>query len=168
MRERRRLTANKTALAALDSRYETPDVSPGFVLWRVATVWQRAVRAALEELGLTHSQFALLASAAWLEAHRSKHDKPVTQVLIAAHAKIDIVMTSEVLRTLERKALLRRLAHPTDARAKRIIVTRAGQRVVRRAVPLVEAVDGAFFASPGPDLQALAELLCDRAAGHRR
>ena len=110
------------------------------------------------------AQFVLLASAAWLEAQASWHGEPVTQVHVSAHARTDVVMTSEVLRTLERRALLRRLAHPTDARAKRIVVTRAGQRLVRRAVALVEAVDAAFFGSPGPELRALADLLCDRAA----
>ena len=43
----------------------------------------------------------------------------LSQALVAAHANTDAVMTSEVLRTLERKALVRRLPHPTDARAKR-------------------------------------------------
>jgi DNA-binding MarR family transcriptional regulator len=137
-------------------------VSPGFVVWQVASVWQRAVRTALDEVGLTHAQFVLLASAAWLEAQASESDGPVTQVLIATHARTDAVMTSEVLRTLERKALVRRLPHPTDARARHIVLTPAGRRMVRRAVARVEAVDEAFFASPGPELRALAALLCGR------
>ncbi len=160
------MTAVRAATDVLDSRYKTPDASPGFVLWQVAMVWQRAVRAALREVGLTHAQFTVLASAAWLEAHASEHGEPVTQVLISAHAKTDAVMTSEVLRRLERKALLRRLPQPTDGRAKRIVLTAAGQRLVRRAVALVEAVDGTFFASPGPELRALAELLSRGAPGN--
>jgi DNA-binding MarR family transcriptional regulator len=143
---------------ALGSRYTGPDMSPGFVLWRVATVWQRAVRAALDEVGLTHAQFVLLVSAAWLEAQATE-GRSVTQARISAHARTDVVMTSEVLRTLEGKGLVRRLAHPTDARARQIVLTPAGQRMVRRAVARVEAVDDSFFASPGPELRALAAVL---------
>ena len=143
------------------SRYEEAGASPGFVLWQVAAVWQRALRAALAEVGLTHAQFVLLASAWWLEEHAAERGgEPVTQVLVAAHARTDVVMTSEVLRTLERKGLLRRLRHPTDARAKHIALTPAGRRLARRAVALVEAADDAFFSARGPELEALARILC--------
>lgn len=145
----------------IGTRYEESARSPGFVLWQVASVWQRAVRAALVEVDLTHAQFALLASAGWLESRTAERGgAPVTQALIAAHARTDAVMTSEVVRTLERKALLRRLAHPTDARARRIALTPAGRRLAHRAVALVETVDEAFFGAPGPELRALARLLC--------
>jgi DNA-binding MarR family transcriptional regulator len=145
---------------AIASRYDTPGASPGFVLWQVASLWQRGVRAALEEVELTHAQFVLLACATWLEAERDEDGRVVTQAIVADQAKTDAVMTSEVLRTLERKALIRRLAHPTDARAKRIVVTAAGRRLARRAITLVEAVDESFFGTPGPELAALARLLC--------
>ena len=150
---------------AVGTRYEGPAASPGFALWRVATVWQRAVRAALVEVDLTHAQFVLLTSAAWLEAAAGAQGEPVTQATIAAQAGTDAVMTSEVLRTLERKRLVRRTPHPGDARARCIAVTPAGRRLVRRAVPLVEAVDEAFFSVPGPELRAFRELLRRRDAG---
>lgn len=148
----------------IGTRYDEPSASPGFVLWQVAAVWQRRVRAALAEVGLTHAQFALLASAGWLEAEATRYGseqgaEPVTQALVAAHARTDAVMTSEVLRTLERKALLRRLQHPDDARARQIVLTAAGRKTVRRAIALVEAVDEEFFGAPGPELRALARLL---------
>jgi len=147
--------------AALDvgTRYEGPGASPGFALWRVAAIWQRQVRAALVEVDLTHAQFVLLVSSAWLQA---AEDQPVTQALVSAHANTDAVMTSEVLRTLERKKLVRRLPHPTDARAKQIVLTEAGKRLSRRAIALVEAVDESFFGAPGAELQALARLICPR------
>jgi DNA-binding MarR family transcriptional regulator len=150
--------------ASLDvgTRYEGPGASPGFALWRVAAIWQRDVRAALAGVDLTHAQFVLLVSSAWLQA---AGDEPVTQALVSAHANTDAVMTSEVLRTLERKQLIRRLAHPTDARAKQIVLTTAGKKLSRRAIALVEAVDEAFFGAPGPELRALARLICPRAGG---
>lgn len=146
----------------IGTRYDDePSASPGFVLWQVAMVWQRQVRAVLAEVDLTHAQFALLASAGWLEGRAAERGaEPVTQALLAAHARTDAVMTSEVLRTLEHKGLVRRLAHPTDARAKRIALSPAGRRLARRAVALVEAADAEFFSARGPELQALARLLC--------
>jgi DNA-binding MarR family transcriptional regulator len=145
----------------IGTRYEGPSASPGFLLWRVAMVWQRKLRAALVDVGLTHAQFVLLASAGWLEAQAAEQNgEPVTQTLIAAHASTDAVMTSEVLRTLERKRLIQRLPHPSDARAKHIVLTSAGRRLVRKAIALVEAADEEFFGARGPELEALARLLC--------
>src|SRR3954453_8138901 len=42
--------------------------SPGFLLWRVTQRWQRSIVAALRPLDLTHAQFVLLMSTAWLGA----------------------------------------------------------------------------------------------------
>ena len=44
--------------------------------------------------------------------------EPVTQARLASYAHLDIMMTSQVLRTLEKKRLLERASHPTDHRAK--------------------------------------------------
>ncbi len=154
----RRPVTKGHATAAINSRYNDAPASPGFVLWQVASLWQRSLRSALEATELTHAQFVLLASAGWLEARADV--SPVTQSDIASHAKTDAVMTSEVLRTLERKGLVKRLAHPSDARAKQIALTAAGRRVAQRAVALVEEADEAFFGARGPELQQLAKLLC--------
>jgi DNA-binding MarR family transcriptional regulator len=158
---RRATKATRAATQAINTRFDDAPASPGFVLWQVASLWQRSLRGALEEAGLTHAQFVLLASAGWLEAESSAQRRaPVTQADVAAHAKTDAVMTSEVLRTLERKGLVRRLAHPSDARAKRIELTASGRRVAQRAVSLVEEADEAFFGARGPELGQLARLLC--------
>jgi DNA-binding MarR family transcriptional regulator len=130
------------------------------VLWQVAMQWQQRVRAVLAPLALTHAQFVLLASATWLGGEQ----EVVTQVEISGLAHTDPVMTSEVLRTLERRRLLQRLPHPHDGRAKRVVVTDPGKRLVRRAVALVEAEDAAFFAERGPALCTLAALLAPLAA----
>jgi MarR family transcriptional regulator, organic hydroperoxide resistance regulator len=143
--------------AALGSRFDEAEASPGFLLWQVATMWQREVRVALDGVGLTHAQFVMLASAAWLGGQNA--DAPVTQAQIAEHARTDAVMTSEVLRTLERKRLVRRRAHPGDGRARHITLTAAGRTLVKKAIALVEAADEKFFAAPGPELRALARLL---------
>jgi DNA-binding MarR family transcriptional regulator len=142
-------------LSPLESRHARPEESPGFVLWQVATLWQQQMRRALAPLGLTHAQFVLLASAAWL----SRQGEPVSQARIAEHARTDAVMTSEVLRTLVSKKLVRRLPHPADKRAWQIEPTAQGARLAQRAMRLVEAADEAFFGARPPELQRLAALL---------
>lgn len=156
MVERARAAAGRGA-AAVGSRFAGPAASPGFLLWQVASAWQRAIQAALDPLDLTHAQFVLLATVVWLEAESPV--VPVTQTVVATHTATDAVMTSEVMRTLERKGYVERTAHPDDARAKRLISTAAGRRLVRRALPLVEAVDAQFFGTPTPALQSLGQRL---------
>jgi MarR family transcriptional regulator, organic hydroperoxide resistance regulator len=139
----------------LGSRHRSPQDSAGLVLWQVAASWQQRIRAVLTPLGLTHAQFVLLASAAWL----AREQEGATQAQIAALAHADPVMTSEVLRTLEKRGLLDRRPHPEDGRARRVLLTDSGRRLVRRAVPLVEAEDTAFFQARGAELVGLATVL---------
>ena len=103
--------------------FETPLESPGFVLWQVSNRWQRHLRDSLSSLELTHVQFVLLAGLMWLE----EAGETVTQKRLATHATLDVMMTSEVLRTLEGKGLLERLEHPSDARAKQLRLTALGR-----------------------------------------
>ena len=134
-----------------------PEESPGFLLWHATLRWQRAITAALKPLGLTHVQFVLLACTWWL--NRGGHAP--SQVDVAAQAGTDVKMTSEVLRSLERKGLVERRPDANDARAKRIHVTRRGSRLAPRAIEVVETVDRGFFADHGERAVA---LLTDLAA----
>ena len=117
----------------------------GLLLWQVSNLWQRQMRRALADLGLTHVQFALLSGLARLERRRGQ----VTQADLAAHCHVDPMMTSQVLRALETSGHVARIAHPTDTRAKCPTLTRSGHHLVAKAAPLAGAVDEAFFALAG-------------------
>ena len=123
-------------------RFEKSEDSPGFVLWQLSNRWQQHMRAVLSPLGLTHVQFVLLASTAWLEAH----SVTITQVTLAHHAQIDVMMTSQVVRTLEEKGLITRAPQLTDTRAKVVSLTDAGRILVQQATAQVEEADAQFFA----------------------
>jgi len=130
----------------LASEYRAAADSPGLLLWQVTNRWQAAQRAALKPLGLTHVQFVLLASLVWLRA-----EGPVTQRRLADHAATDPMMTSQVLRALEQRKLIRRTPHPDDRRALALTATAQGRRLANDAVIVVEACDRAFFqALPDP------------------
>ncbi|HEX8391011.1 MAG TPA: MarR family winged helix-turn-helix transcriptional regulator [Longimicrobium sp.] len=135
--------------------FSTPGESPGFLLWQVANTWQRLQRDALADLQLTHVQFVLLASVVWLY----DREGPLTQARVAAHARTDVMMTSQVLRTLETRGLVVREPHPTDTRARALRPTAPGKELAGRAVVRVEEADARMFAVLGPDVPALASLL---------
>ncbi len=136
-------------------RYSSADDSPGFLLWQVTNRWQRGQRAALEPLNLTHVQYVVLAVGVWL----SRSGEAVTQAQIAAEARIDPMMASQVLRTLEDKGLVRRAPHPTDSRAKAVEMTDGGRTLAAQATQVVEDVDERFFADAGPNLPVLIATL---------
>jgi DNA-binding MarR family transcriptional regulator len=132
-----------------------PEASPGLLLWRATLRWQREITAALKPYELTHVQFVLLTSTWWLGGHGSG---PPSQAQVAAYAEADVMMTSSVVRALERRGLLTRSPDPADARVRRLAVTEAGRRLVLDAVPVVEAADAAFFAAAGDPERVLAVL----------
>ena len=145
----------------LRSEFANADDSPGLMLWRVRNAWQAAQRAALQPFGLTHVQFVLLASLTWLRS-----DGAVTQRDLADHAHTDPMMTSQVLRALETKGLIRRASHPTDGRARALTVTPKGAALANTANAAVEAADGRFFGQLEDDLPRLTTML-RRLTAHR-
>ena len=125
----------------MKTRFQGPEASPGFLMWRAALAWQRDIAAALEPVGLTHSQFVLLACTQWLEEQGDG--------------------ASQVLHRLERAGLVSRQPDPKDARARIVTTTAAGREVGARATHLVEDADEAYFAAM-PHLREA--LLCDAGA----
>jgi len=118
-----------------------PGESPGFLLWHATLRWQRRIAGVLAPLDLTHVQFVLLASTWWL----NRQGQQPSQVELAAHAGTDVKMTSQVVRSLEKKGLVTRAVDARDTRARRLRVTRTGARLAPRAVTAVEGVDAQFF-----------------------
>src|SRR5918992_997437 len=77
----------------------------------------------------------------------------------ARRARADAMMTSQVLRALERRKLVRRVPHPSDTRARVLRPTAAGRKLARQAAYLVDDADRAFFEAVGADRARLAEAL---------
>ncbi len=113
----------------------------GFMLWQIANGWQRAARAALGPIGLTYVQAVLLAGL----SERLAEGGRVSQAALAQSLGADVMMTSQVLRTLEAAGLVRRDRDPGDTRARTLALTSDGQSKLEAALPLLAAVDEAFF-----------------------
>ncbi len=128
-------------LDKIEFKFKKPEESPGYLLGQVTMLWQRAQKRILDPLDLTHTQFVLLASLAWL----SRESDAVTQVEIAKQSNADRMMVSKVLRTLEKKKFITRQEHKTDTRAKIITLTKEGGAVLQKALVEVENADIEFF-----------------------
>ena len=124
-----------------DFWFEKPEESVGFLLWQITNLWQRKMNAALKELDLTHVQFALLVGIAWLK----RFERPITQVSLAEYAGTNIIMTSKVVRTLEKKGFIFRNECKSDTRAKCMSLTEKGIQRIEKALFPVKGIDEKFF-----------------------
>ncbi|MFD0696544.1 MarR family winged helix-turn-helix transcriptional regulator [Paenibacillus sp. GCM10027628] len=141
----------------MNSEFTDAEQSPGFLLWQVTNTWQREIRRVLDPLELTHPQFVMLVSCQWLNDQTGRAG--VTQVQLAQHAQMDVNVTSQVLRTLEKKGFVKRSPHPTDTRANVITTTPHGNELASQAIQAVEAADRAFFDSIGEEKANLVRLM---------
>lgn len=144
---------------SLDTLYPDPKASTGLMLWRVTNSWQREIRATLAPFDLTHVQFVLLSVLTAMG-----DESPITQRDLAERAATDPMMTSQVLRALEKKDLVKRHPHPTDGRARILTATTAGMALANRANAAVEQADRAYFSVLDGKEQAFTESLAKLSA----
>jgi len=121
--------------------YIEPEENSGYLLWQVTMQWQLGMNRALGKLGLTLTQFSLMAGLYWL----SKKNAGVTQQQLADYANTDKMMTSKVLAVLETKQIIERVKDPGDSRAKQLKITDKGVQILREAYQVVKEVDDVFF-----------------------
>ncbi len=129
--------------------------SPGYQLWLAGNAWQRAVRTALEPLGVTQVQYAVLAAVRRL----SEAGEPVTQADVCRFGSLDANMASQVVRGLEERGLLVRLPHPTDRRANELRLSVSGEKMAEACRGVVRPLIEAFFAPLGHERRELARML---------
>lgn len=122
------------------SKHAGPEESPGFLLWHISTSWRSSIETVLKEFGLTHPQFVVLATLGWL----TRHGERVTQSQIGKMAGLDPNTTSQIIKGLELKKLVKR-EQSSDGRAKNPLLTASGSAILMKALPAVEAKDAEFF-----------------------
>lgn len=122
------------------SVHDTPDRSPGFLLWQISTAWRGSIELMLKSIDLTHPQFVILATLGWLTR---KGDR-VIQAAVGKMAGLDPNTVSQIIRGLEQKELIMR-KKSSDGRVKNPILTMKGSDILKRALPAVETKDAEFF-----------------------
>ena len=113
----------------------------GFLLWKAGNAWQRVVRENLRASGLTHVQFLLLDAIIEMEASGIRP----SQVALSRVAGTDVMMTSKVIRTLEKDKLVARKSNRTDGRAVVLQITTTGKRKALTARAAIRKADQDFF-----------------------
>ncbi len=118
----------------------------GYLLWRAANLWQKKIRAVLAPFGLTPVQFLLLSGLREIDPFS---EGPVNQAALARHCSCDPMMTSQVLRALEKAGLIRRNADKNDRRAHAVAINAAGRAIVNQASGSIGDADARFHQALG-------------------
>lgn len=139
---------------AIDFQFENPEDNLGYLLWQTTMQWQRHMNRALDNVGLTHTQFVILIALAWL----SRDNDQVTQKAIADHSNTDRMMVSKILRHLQQNSLIDRKEHTTDTRAKCVFLTDKGAETLQQAITIKNTANDEFF-SQLSDSSTLANAL---------
>lgn len=120
---------------------ENAERIPGFLLWQVSKLWQRNLNAALKELRLSSTQAIILGNIVRMAGQK----KMVTQIALADLTKNDPMTTSQAIRTLEKKKLIKRIVAEEDKRAFSVQPTTQGVKVTIEALQRIAQAHEEFF-----------------------
>jgi MarR family transcriptional regulator, organic hydroperoxide resistance regulator len=120
---------------------DTPEASPGFLLWQTTISWQRLIKEALAPYDISHTQFVIMANLLWFRHQK----KDVTQNVIINMSKLDKMTVSKSLKKLVAMGLVKRHENTDDARAKSVQLTKQGAILAKKLVTTIEKVDANFF-----------------------
>lgn len=135
---------------------DTPEQSPGFLLWQTTISWQRRIKKALEPHNISHAQFVIIAILLW----QAGQQQDMTQIDIINMSKLDKMTVSKSLKKLVSMNLVERYENPEDTRAKSVHLTKSGVVLAKQLVPIVESIDADFFGQlKNKEAQALLEIL---------
>jgi DNA-binding MarR family transcriptional regulator len=124
----------------------------GFLIHDVSRLRRIVVDRALKPLGITRSQW-------WVLAFLSRHDG-MTQTSLANDLDLTKVAIGGLLDRMEASGYVERRADPSDGRARRVYLTEGGKDLVVTIRENVEAVEVGILAKiPAADLDHAAETL---------
>jgi DNA-binding MarR family transcriptional regulator len=120
----------------------------------MSKLWQRALNVALSDLNMSSTQAVILINVPRLNQER----KAVTQMALAEVTKIDRMTVSQAIRTLERKALIKRTTVSANKRAYHVELTDTGHGVALEAVKRIIHAHKVFFQPLANDTKAYIAL----------
>jgi DNA-binding MarR family transcriptional regulator len=129
----------------------------GYALMHAAQTWRTEATAVLVPHGLTVPQFLVVM--ALYRQHRHSW-LPLTQAAVAEHLGMDANTTSQIVRGLEKRGILSRAPHPSDARSLLLTLTPDGIERSRAASADARALNDRYFSVITPQqLEAFATTL---------
>lgn len=127
----------QTATNSVDESNE----SLGLLLWKTSLTWQRMIKRTLDTYDLSHPQFVILQIL--LETYKTQ--KKTTQVDIVRLSKLDKMTISKSLKKLGSLGLTIRHENENDPRAKSVLLTEKGKKIIDVLKPTIERIDKGFF-----------------------
>ena len=134
---------------------QKPSESIGFLLWQTHNNWQRKINKELKQFGLTHVQYILLASL----QHLQTISNCISQIQLSDFSNTDIMMTSKVIRTLEKKGYIEKNKHPLDTRAYSLNLTKEGDELVQKTAQYIKEFDLNYFGPLSTQMESFSESL---------
>lgn len=137
------------------SGYSTTDYpipvleSPSFTLTQAYCTWKRITDRVLEAVGLTYIQYVFMGTLFELENHQDK----ATQNGLAKLTNSDVIMTSQILRTLQKRGLVLREPIEGDERMDYPMLSMAGKKLVQKATEIMQNYEKEYFASIEKDME---------------
>lgn len=137
---------NKRSTTATKRELETAEAQPraaagvrlAFLVWDVSRLWRVVLDRALKPLGVTRSQYLLIGVLARRDG--------VTQTELAAELELTKVAVGGLLERMEAAGLVERRADKSDARLRRVYLTRKGARITDRIRELSDPIDAHMLA----------------------
>lgn len=96
----------------------------GFLVWDVSRLWRVVLDRALKPIGVTRSQYSVIAFLARRDG--------MTQTALAAHLELTKVAVGGMLERMEAAGLVERRSDKSDARVRRVYLSRKGSRIIRK------------------------------------
>jgi len=113
--------------------FRGPEGRIGYLLRQAQQAMRTAIDQEMREIGITAAQFSLLSVI--------RHEPGLSGAELAEDSMLTQQTTSEIIRLLERQKLVERRADPADGRARRIYLTRAGQKMLVAADERVDRLE---------------------------
>jgi DNA-binding MarR family transcriptional regulator len=129
--------------------------SIGLIFIKAYNIWHTQIRTKLREIGVTHPQFVLMTTLAYL----SQKDEHISQARVAQTANMDETSVSQIVRALIGDGYMARSDNPNDTRSYALSLTKKGEEIVQTALPIVETIDEEFFDKLGDQKRLFLSLL---------
>lgn len=115
--------------------------NPGLAMWQICSNWRRQIEFSLKHNNITHPQLVILSTIAVLSLNSNK----ISQTDIALKSNIDQATTSQIIRYLEKKKLIKRRYAKGNVKTKYTFLTENGVDIVKKSIPVVESINNKFF-----------------------
>ncbi len=108
-----------------------PEDVVGVWVWRISLAYQRRAEMTLREFGISHLQFVILITCAWLNLSTER----VSQRDLAAEIGVQEAQLSLMVKALKAKKLVMQRPDKTDPRVRVIELSSAGLQILARVLP---------------------------------